>query len=132
MDGILLAVLALSGLAAFQLGRRRALGLAEGRERGLHSRSAYHGAYVAMWCALPALAVLLAWGLLEGSALDWLVIRGLPAEVTALSAPEFTLFMSDVRSLAAGGLASRDDPTVALAAQRYADFESPLSPRRSV
>jgi len=56
-----LAALALLLLAAtaFWAGRRRAFQLAtEGAGRRLHSRPVYHGAFVALACALPGLALL--------------------------------------------------------------------------
>jgi phosphate transport system permease protein len=57
-----LAALALLLLAAtaYWAGRRRAFQLASGGEAGrrLHSRPVYHGAFVALACALPGLALL--------------------------------------------------------------------------
>jgi phosphate transport system permease protein len=48
-------LLALSA-AAYRLGRGKALRLRAG-DRKLHSLPAHYGAYVALWCAIPALAV---------------------------------------------------------------------------
>jgi phosphate transport system permease protein len=56
---ILIGLLLLLAAGAFQLGRRRALVLAGGTPRSLHSHPAYHGYFVALWCGLPA-ALLLA------------------------------------------------------------------------
>jgi len=56
----LLALIALAA-AAFWLGRRRALSLAQGAPGAArpHSRPVYHGHYAALCCGLPALAALL-------------------------------------------------------------------------
>jgi phosphate transport system permease protein len=65
MHWILTATLASLAVAGFVLGRRRALVLAEGAPWRLHSRPAYHGAFVALAALLPATALLLV-GLVAG------------------------------------------------------------------
>jgi phosphate transport system permease protein len=65
MHWILTATLASLAAAGFALGRRRALALAEGAPSRLHSRPAYHGAFVALAALLPATALLLV-GLVAG------------------------------------------------------------------
>jgi phosphate transport system permease protein len=53
-----LATLLALGALAFWLGQRRALAVASGGAR-LRARPVYFGHYVALWCVLPALAVVL-------------------------------------------------------------------------
>ncbi len=62
---LLTATLTTLGAAAFWMGRRRALALADGQVRGLHSRPVYHGVYAALWCAVPSFTILVAWILAE-------------------------------------------------------------------
>ena len=57
MTTLLAALLALGALA-FWLGQRRALAVAAGGAR-LRARTVYYGHYVALWCVVPALAVVL-------------------------------------------------------------------------
>ena len=57
---LLIFVLALSGIG-FAVGRQRALSVAGGDARRLHSRPSYHGAAVLMFTAIPAVILLLAW-----------------------------------------------------------------------
>ncbi len=57
---LLMFVLALSGIG-FAVGRQRALSVAGGDARRLHSRPSYHGAAVLMFTAIPAVILLLAW-----------------------------------------------------------------------
>ena len=54
----LVAVLVIAAVAAW-LGYSRASGCA--RRPRLHSLPVYHGAYAALWAALPALLLLAAW-----------------------------------------------------------------------
>ncbi len=55
---LIFAVLAVLTAIGYGLGRRQSLALA-GAGAVLHSRPVYHGAWLALWCGLPALAVLL-------------------------------------------------------------------------
>jgi phosphate transport system permease protein len=114
---LVLLVVALLALAAFALGRRRALAAAGGAER-LHSLPVYHGAYAALWCGLPGLAVALAWLLFSSSAVEHLTLSGLPQGSAPRDSSERALFLNDVRNAAGGGLAG-DDAQVRAAAERY-------------
>ena len=124
------AVLALTVLG-FYFGRRRVLA-ASGKElRRLHSMPAYHGWYVALWCALPALLVLILRLALEGRILEGLVVSHLGPEMATLSSDAMSLFLNDVRNLAAGDAISRDaDPALRAAADRYLSLK--MTARASV
>ena len=73
-------LLVLVGLAAlgYLMGKRRALGF-PGRKQA-HSLSGYHGSYVALWCAVPAILLLVAWLILEPIMLRSFVIGQLPED----------------------------------------------------
>ena len=45
----------------FYFGRARALNAVDGVYGALHSLPNYYGAYVALWCGLPALLLLILW-----------------------------------------------------------------------
>ncbi len=117
MTSLLLLLIAGLSLAAFQLGRRQAIAASGGAPQTLHSRPGHYGAFVALWCGLPALAIWAGWVVFDGAVLEWWVRGQLPAEVQALPPERMSLFMSDVRSLAAGGFTrSNVDPVVEQAA----------------
>ena len=59
--GALLLLMALAA-AAFAAGRRKAVALAGRPGAVLHSRPPYHGAYLALWCAMAPAAFLIVWG----------------------------------------------------------------------
>ena len=118
---ITLTILCAMTLLAFQVGRRAALGSVDGDARALHSRPGYYGAYVALWCGLPSIALLAAWLLLEGAAIEWAVLWSAPGEVGSLSPQRLDLFLRDVAQLAGGGPASREPtPEMLEAADRFA------------
>ncbi len=107
------------GAAAFVVGRRRALALAEGEARRLQSRPGHYGEWVALWCSVPALTLLLLWVGIEPSLEKWLALEGSPAEVSALAPERLALFVSDARALArGGGIGTGADPVLEAAAKR--------------
>jgi phosphate transport system permease protein len=76
-------------LLGYYVGRQRAVGAAVAAPpRSFHSLPGYHGGYVALWCALPALTLLVLWQVLEPA---WLrsqssIAAGSDAGVTRRSA----------------------------------------------
>jgi phosphate transport system permease protein len=122
----LLLVAVLLGLAAFgyRHGRRRALAIAGGDARRLHSLPGYHGLYVALWCAVPALVVLVVWISAAPAVIETLVISRIPG-VEELSPAQRNLLANDVKNLASGNIASRgSDPALTAAADRYRDLRT--------
>ncbi|HSV27983.1 MAG TPA: phosphate ABC transporter permease subunit PstC [Candidatus Omnitrophota bacterium] len=118
----LTAVLLLLTAIGYRLGRGRALALADGRPRNLHSLPRYHGYYVAMWCGVPALLIVTAWLALEPSVIRHLVLTSLPAELQAASGERLALVFNEVRLVANFGKTA-SDPAIATAAEHYAGLQ---------
>ncbi len=118
---ILFIVLALTALA-YQFGRHRALQTVGGRSgvRRLHSLPGYYGYWTALWCALPALALLMFWISFQSSTITSLVVNGLPEAMQNLPAARLELVLNDVRNLAQGNIAvNAQDPHIRAAAEHY-------------
>lgn len=118
---LILIILVLSYLG-FLLGRSRAGAVSGGKLATLHSLPSYHGAYVAVWCGLPALVLLALWLALEPQVADFILRANLPdSTVAALTAPELNLLITDIKNLATGNIVSREvDPALQAAADGYA------------
>jgi len=119
---LLILLIALGAIAAFGyfLARRKLLGAAGRDAIRPHSMPGYHGWYVAIWCALPSLVVLLFWLLFEERVLEALLITHLGPEVAALPGDMLGLLLNDIRNLAAGDAVSRAaDPALIAAAEQY-------------
>ncbi|MCY4551694.1 MAG: phosphate ABC transporter permease subunit PstC [Defluviicoccus sp.] len=115
---LIVALLALS-VFAYYFGRRRAFAMAGGRSRSLHSRPGYYGAYVALWCALPALGVFALWLLAQPGVIESIVVSALPEAVRGLGPDRMSLLLNDIRNVADGTFpASAAAPHVAEAAAR--------------
>ena len=115
-----LAILGLS-LLGFLLGRRKAEAEVGGELRRLHSRPNYHGAYVALLCALPAMAVSLFWLAAQPAIMDRAAMMAVPQErLQGLDESQQSLLLSEIRREAEhAGAAQSDDPAIrAAAAQR--------------
>jgi phosphate transport system permease protein len=118
----LVITLALLVAVAYVCARSRALALAKplGGIRQLDSLPLYYGLRAALWCGLPALAVICLWLMFEDTLERTLVLAGLPADAVPAGAPERNLLLSTVANVASGSLPSADQPAaVVAAAQRY-------------
>ncbi|MDA0997500.1 MAG: phosphate ABC transporter permease subunit PstC [Proteobacteria bacterium] len=102
----ILTALIILTFAGFYLGRSKALVVAGGNPRNLHSRPHYYGYFVALWCGIPWLLIIGAWILFEPAIVQMLVISGLPANLQTLEPSGMSLLFNDIRNLAAGGATS--------------------------
>lgn len=100
----LLLILAAMVLAAFFLGRQRALSLARpaGGIRSLHSLPRYYGYYAALGAVLPGIALLLMWAAFSDSLITARVVQSLPEALRNQPEAELGLTLNDIRNLATG------------------------------
>ena len=113
-------------LLGYYAGRRRAVvaAVAAG-PRGFHSLPGYHGGYVALWCGLPALALLALWQVLEPVWLRSSVLDSLPETLRALPEAELGLVYNDIRNLVEGNIVARaPSAEVRAAAERYVELRA--------
>ena len=121
---LLAAILAL-GAMSYVLGRRRAIAAVDGRVNALHSRPAYHGAFVAAWVGLPSILLVLVWLMLQGPVIDRLLLSSLPPGTTdGLDSGQIDLMLSEIRSVAAGNIFSEPSLAIQEAAERYQRWQT--------
>jgi phosphate transport system permease protein len=117
----LLIALTLLSVAAFWVGKSRSLALVGGSRgvRNLHSLPSHYGLMTAMWCALPALAVIGVWLVFQDAIILRLVTDQMPAAMRDLPQNELSLVLNDVRNVVAGNVAAEtaSEPVRAAAAQ---------------
>src|SRR5689334_14241288 len=112
------AALALAIAAvAFLLGYRRAATM-RGVER-LHSLPVYHGAYAALWCALPALLILAIWAPVQSRLVNQTVLSSPEGQ----SLPDFDMqrdaILSEAREIASGDREAGFNPESSALAPRF-------------
>jgi phosphate transport system permease protein len=104
---IVTATLFVLTVIGFYLGRTRATAAASGRAHIVHSLPSYYGYYVALWCAIPALLILIAWLMGEQRIIHSLLISSLPENVRSLPPERMSLLLNDVKNLANGDVLSQ-------------------------
>lgn len=101
-SGTLLVTVVVLAILSFIYGRQRSLTLAKksGGIAKLHSLPSYYGYSVAVWCALPAIVLLVLWLAMEASVIESALARGLPDSFKSLSSGEMSLVLNDIKLLA--------------------------------
>ncbi len=98
---LLLAVVAVLGVAGYVICRKRVMASVSGNPRDLHSLPIYYGWHGAIMVALPALAGLVLWLFVQPVVIEQRVSAFFPPDVVADGSSQ-ELIMSDVRRVAAG------------------------------
>ena len=120
----LIVIISLLAIGGFHLGRGRAIAIAGGHQRELHSLPGYHGLFVALWCALPALVLMGLWLAIEPTVIRGLVTAALPDNLRELAPDRLALLYNDIRNTAAGGATSTaSDTATREAAAHYAGLK---------
>ena len=120
---VLTATLLVLSIFGFYLGRSRAVASSSGVGARLHSLPNYYGFYVAVWCGLPAVLVMVAWLMVEPEIIRTLLISSLSDTAQNLPADRLNLLLNDIRNLASGNIVSREvDPELQAAANHYASL----------
>lgn len=120
MNLTLLGILLLLTAIAYQLGLSRSKKIAgQANSSAFHSRPGYYGFLVALWCGVPALAVLLIWSLAEPSVLRHVVLGSLPVEQSAnITAVQLEILIDRLKLIASGhGVLDTAQPFEIAAAQ---------------
>ncbi len=121
----LLIMLALLSVGAFWIGKSRSLALVGGSRgvRQLHSLPSHYGFMTALWCALPALAVVGLWLAFQDAIILRLVTSEMPHTVRAAPPSELSLVLNDVRNLVANNVPAESvSEAVRAAAERYVEL----------
>jgi phosphate transport system permease protein len=117
----LIGVILVLALVGYWLGRSRALAMEQRDASGrLSSLPQYYGYYVALWCGLPAIALLLIWLSAQAFVVNRLLLAGLPDEMTANATPaQIDLMVATIKNAAAGIVFGQPKPDIMAAADLY-------------
>ena len=112
--------------AAYVHGRRRSLAVAGKKgTRALHSLPTHYGMMVALWCALPAIAIVVGWKLLEPLAVSALLEPTMPEAVLDAGNKRVELYRNEIENLVGkGNLEAIDDPDKRRVAMRLDSLRS--------
>lgn len=119
------------GIAAFVFGRSQAFSVARAQPKGIramNSLPSHYGMMVALWCALPAIAIILCWKIFEPSLVSNLVESTIPQSVLESGEKSVELYKNDIRNLVANDqINTIKDPAKLATAQRLANLKSTSS-----
>jgi phosphate transport system permease protein len=119
MVGYLLLVLAGLFAATYFVGRARAASVVNGETSRLHSLPGQHGMFLALMTALPALILILLWGIITPG-LESSIVKGrFATELAGMGVPQVEAFVRDARAIAFGGVVGFTDATKEAAAATY-------------
>jgi phosphate transport system permease protein len=122
--GLVLLVISTLAILGFMASRQRASAFAGGTYRDIHSRPNYHGAHAFLWAIVPALVLVLAWGVFKDSYITPTVIKTVAADNRPASGAETQVFMNEVRGLASGEIQDAFNPASKPAAVTYQKIDS--------
>jgi len=117
----LIGAIVVLAVVGYWLGRGRALALEQRDASGrLNSLPQYYGYYVALWCGLPAVALLLIWLAAQQFVVDRLLLAGLPAEMTEGATPsQIELMVATIKNAASGIVFGEPSPAIMAASDLY-------------
>jgi phosphate transport system permease protein len=119
-----LLIVAMS-LVAFFVGRISGARFAAAGGASVHSLPAYHGAFVAVWVGIPALVLVLLWVFLQQPVIDRLLLASLPDSMTdGASDAQLSLYLSEIRNVAAGRMFTEPSPEITAAAAELARWSA--------
>ena len=116
MFAYLLAAILLISLSGFYLGRNQASNLRS--QTKLHSLPQYHGYFIALWCGIPTILLILLWTALEPVLLGSLIRSYLESQSGGLTPTDYVIMTEEVRNLAAGVALGTQDPLILETAER--------------
>ena len=123
---LVFVVLLLSATAAFLVAQRRGASFtkAGGRIGAVHSRPAYHGAFVASVALVPALLLLFAWSIGGERLVEAGVLAAAPVAARPTTPLDTAAFMNEIRGLAAGEIQTAFNPATQALVPTYLGLRS--------
>jgi phosphate transport system permease protein len=120
----LIGIVIVLALIGYWLGRSRALAMEQREASGrLSALPQYYGYYVALWCGLPAIALLLIWLAAQPLVVNRLLLAGLPGDMTANATPaQIDLMIATIKNAASGIVFGQPKPEIMEAAALYSSL----------
>jgi phosphate transport system permease protein len=117
----LILIITLLTLGSYWYGMQRSIKVAGGvsQIKNMHSLPQQFGLLTAFCCGLPALFLLLLWGIVEPIIIQSLLVNSLDAQVQALSSADLSLYLNDIRIMADSTLSELSNDGVKQQAALY-------------
>ena len=96
----IIGALFIVALAAFVVGRTRAVSVAGNDISSLHSRPTYHGWFLAIWSVVPTFIVIVLWTSFSGKYIESLILGRFSNTLSSMGDAQVQAFMRDVKTIA--------------------------------
>jgi phosphate transport system permease protein len=118
MLGYFVIALLAASLVVAIIGYARARSVLSGSGEKAHSRPLYHAVNAAIWTGVPAFVFSILWLLFNEAIINAFVISGVPG-IADLEPARQSLFLSEIKQLAAGQAFGEPTPELIAGAERY-------------
>jgi phosphate transport system permease protein len=120
MNLILLIVVTIFSYSSFLYGRSRIKKITSSQSIKINALPNYYGYYLALWCALPSLIILLIWSIFEPAIIKALISQSLSHnELNNYSSDQINLIYQKIRSLYEGNFSGTLTNEIKLGVEQY-------------
>ncbi|MDA7457819.1 phosphate ABC transporter permease subunit PstC [Candidatus Pelagibacter bacterium] len=124
MNIIILLLVTIFSYLSFLYGRSRIRKITSTQSIKINALPNYYGYYLALWCALPALIILLIWSIFEPAIIKYLISQTLIQNDLNYSSDQLNLLYQKIRSLYEGNFSGTLTEEIKIGVKNYENLQT--------
>ena len=124
MNIIILLLVTIFSYLSFLYGRSRIRKITSTQSIKINALPNYYGYYLALWCALPALIILLSWSIFEPAIIKYLISQTLIQNDLNYSSDQINLLYQKIRSLYEGNFSGTLTEEIKIGVKNYENLQT--------
>jgi phosphate transport system permease protein len=124
MNIIILLLVTIFSYLSFLYGRSRIRKITSTQSIKINALPNYYGYYLALWCALPALIILLFWSIFEPAIIKYLISQTLIQNDLNYSSDQINLLYQKIRSLYEGNFSGTLTEEIKIGVKNYENLQT--------
>ena len=124
MNIIILLLVTMFSYLSFLYGRSRIRKITSTQSIKINALPNYYGYYLALWCALPALIILLFWSIFEPAIIKYLISQTLIQNDLNYSGDQLNLLYQKIRSLYEGNFSGTLTEEIKIGVKNYENLQT--------
>ena len=124
MNIIILLLVTIFSYLSFLYGRSRIRKITSTQSIKINALPNYYGYYLALWCALPALIILLFWSIFEPAIIKYLISQTLIQNDLNYSSEQLNLLYQKIRSLYEGNFSGTLTEEIKIGVKNYENLQT--------
>ena len=124
MNIIILLLVTIFSYLSFLYGRSRIRKITSTQSIKINALPNYYGYYLALWCALPALIILLFWSIFEPAIIKYLISQTLIQNDLKYSGDQLNLLYQKIRSLYEGNFSGTLTEEIKIGVKNYENLQT--------